>query len=294
MIGLFKEFLQNIFQTIERYSSSKDWMILPRDILALPQDQLTSLIDFGLIKKYKYPRKVWCNNCDIFCEVEFANNKEFLICLECCSQEKINSTNSVQYYSGLTEISQFLQNILGLDNQVEIVKEGRLLYLGFKGKIKYYFLNGISQSDCLEIIQNISNTQHSCILVLENNHNLKAPQTLLICNILDFLCFEDTKFVLALPEITYTNSISTLGGKAKSDKYSKARKFIIAEFKKSLKAKYPRSQSLKVTYSNIADKLRKKPDVIKNLADDNLEDFVRKTISSYKTKNYIHISPNNT
>lgn len=158
---MFKEFLQTIFQAIEYSPSAIDSMILPGDILALPEDQLIFLIDFGLIKKHKYPQKAWCNNCDVVCEVEFANNKEFLVCLECGSQEKINSTNSLQYSSGLTEISEFLQNILELDNKVEIVEDGRLLYLGCKGRIKYYFLHGIHQIDSEKLLQKISNAQRA-------------------------------------------------------------------------------------------------------------------------------------
>ena len=293
-MGLLKEFLQTIFQNIEYSHSAIDLMILPRDILALPQDQLIFLIDFGLIKKHKYPKKAWCNNCNVVCEVEFANNKEFLVCLECFSQEKINSTNSMQYSSGLTEISEFLQNILGLDNKVEIVEDNRLLYLGYKGKLKYYFLHGIHQTDCLEMLQSISNAQHACILALENNHTLKVPQTLLIYNILDFLSFEDTKFILALPQITYTNSIASLGGEENAKKYSEVRSLIISEFNKEqvLNSKL----TLKNIYNIIANKIRnkfpnnlyttqKKPTKKKGhcwLKDDNLENYIEQQIKNHK------------
>ena len=108
----------------------------------------------------------------------------------------------------------------------------------------------------IKLIQKISNAQYAYILVLENNHNLKVPQTLFIYNILDFLSFENTKFVLALPEITYANSIASSGGKANGYKFHEVRQFIIEEFNK-IKAAYPET-SMKIISTDITAKIRQK------------------------------------
>lgn len=292
MLKELKDFLLTVFNSIEYHDRGLGGMILPKTILLLPQEQIAYLIDVGLIKRHNYPKTAWCNNCDVVCEVESVNNEEFLICLECSNQEKINHTNSLRYFSGLSELSRFLQNILGLDDQVQIIEDSRLLFLGSKEKLKYYLFCGIYKNDSDNILKKRIKSPYPFILTLDNNHSIETKTY----NTLDHLAFKNGKFTLTLPKIICQNSIAKLGGQKKAEKYSEVRIFIINEFNKEKELNL--QKSLKGMCNTIADKIRekfcdnlyqsKKPKDKKGhwwLKYDNLEGFVGSTIRDYKKNN---------
>ena len=273
-----KIFLQSLFASIEHYHCTKELILRPQQIRLVLLEQLNLLVHLGLIKKSIYPKIAWCNRCDVSCEIKVAKDKKFLICYECGTDEELSDINSMHYSTSLAQLSKFLQNLLELQNAIEVIHVDRLLYLGYCNKAKYYLLCGVQKKNCQEILENLAQTHNLYILCLENNHSLKY-QTY---NILDFLSLEDSKLSLDLPEIIYQNTISSMGGKEKSKKYSGARKLIIAEFEEIQKVKSTKSQYLKITCNKIADKLRKNPDLIIGLKDDNLERFVQDTLRTNK------------
>ncbi|WP_316354695.1 hypothetical protein [Candidatus Trichorickettsia mobilis] len=278
----FRKFLQILFLRLEHCSSNTDTMLTPQETRLVSTEQLNSLIDTGLIKKNHDPKTAWCNHCDCVCDVTTKDLKNFLICFECSNFEVVNDINSLQYSTSLSKLAKFLQNTLESQNDIEIIDDNRLFYLGYKEKSRYYFFYGIQQSDSQEMLNKVSGSQHTFILTLKNNYSLKIPHTLSVYNVIDILYLQNNKFSLALPITIYKNSISSVGGNAKSRKYDNARNFIITEYNKLLMIEDSKKLTKQKLYTKIANMLRKKPNLIQGLKDENLEDYIRKTITNKK------------
>ena len=284
----FKNLLSKILKTLEYYPFNKEMLLLPTDINPISSEQLTFLIDKELIQESKNPKQGWCGGCDTVCDIEYKDNKKYFICWECREHETINNTNLIKYSTSVTALIGFLQNILELNKENEPIIDNRLLYIGNKGREKYYFFHKICQSDSNNLIKDYIKYSYPFILTLENNHTIQSG----IFNILEYLVFKESKCILALPKIKYTNSIASLGGQIKTEKYSEVRNFIVNEFnkEKALNSK----TTLQIICNAIADKIRntfpnnlystsKKPKEKKGhwwLKDDNLERYVQDTIKS--------------
>ena len=267
-----KNLLSKILKTLEYYPFNKEMLLLPTDINPISREQLTFLIDKELIQELKN-QKGWCGGCYKICDIEYKDDKKYFICWECRGHETSNNTNLIKYSTSITALISFLQNILELNKENELIIDNRLLYIGNKEREQYYFFHKICQSDSNDLIKNYIKYFDPFILTLENNHTIQSG----IFNILEYLVFKESKCILVLPKIKYTNSIASLGGQKKAERYSEARNFIIKEFeiisstgKKMYKYK---------KYEIIANKLRQQPKLIQGLEDSNLEDFVRKTVS---------------
>lgn len=269
----FKNLLSKILKTLEHCSFDKEMLLLPADISSISKEQLNFLIDNELIQELKNPKQGWCGGCDTVCDIEYKDDKKYFICWECRGRETINNTNLIKYFTNITALISFLQNILELNRVNEFIIHNRLLYIGSKEIEKYYFFYKISQNDSNNLIKDYIKPSDTFVLTLDNNHKIQSR----IFNILEYLVFKESKCILDLPKSNHTNSIASLGGQKKAERYSEARNFIVKEFeiisstgKKMYKYK---------KYEIIANKLRQQPKLIQGLEDSNLEDFVRKTVS---------------
>ena len=283
-----KNLLSKILKTLEYYPFNKEMLLLPTDINPISREQLTFLIDKELIQELKNPKQGWCGGCDNICDIEYKDDKKYFICWECRGRETINNTNLIKYSTSITALISFLQNILELSKVHEVIIDNRLLYIGSKGIQKYYLFHKIYESDSNDLIKYYIKYSNSFVLTLENNHKIQSR----IFNILEYLVFKESKCILDLPKIKHTNSIASLGGKIKTEKYSEVRNFIVNEFnkEKALNSK----TTLQIICNAIADKIRntfpnnlyntsKKPKEKKGhwwLKDDNLERYVQDTIKS--------------
>ncbi len=285
----FKNLLSKILKTLEHCSFDKEMLLLPADISSISKEQLNFLIDNELIQKFNNPKQGWCGGCDTVCDIEYKVDKKYFICWECRGHETINNTNLIKYSTSITALISFLQNILELNKENEVIVDNRLLYMGSKGIEKYYFFHKISQSDSNDLIKDYIKPPDSFVLTLDNNHKIESR----IFNILEYLVFKESKCILALPKIKYTNSIASLGGQIKTGKYSEVPNFIVNEFnkEKALNSK----TTLQIICNAVADKIRNtfpnnlyststKPKEKKGhwwLKDDNLERYVQDTIKIY-------------
>lgn len=275
-----KNLLSKILKTLEHYPFDKEMLLLPVDTSSISREQLNFLIDNELIQKFNNPKHGWCGGCNTVCDIEYKDDKKYFICWECRGHETINNTNLIKYSTSITALISFLQNILELNKENEVIVDNKLLYIGSKGIEKYYFFHKICQSHSNDLIKDYIKYSDSFILTLENNHTIQIR----IFNILEYLVFEESKCILALPKIKYINSIASLGGQKKAERYSEARNFIIKEFEiiSSTGEKMYKYKKCEI----IADKLRQQPKLIQGLEDSNLEDFVRKTVSKAYLKTY--------
>ena len=282
--------LSKIIQTLEYCSFDKEMLLIPTDISSISREQLTFLIDNELIQEFQNPKQGWCGRCDTVCDIEYKGDKKYFICWECVGRETINNTNLIKYFTNITALISFLQNILELNRVNEFIIHNRLLYMGSKGIEKYYFFHKISQSDSNDLIKDYIKPPDSFVLTLDNNHRIQSR----IFNILEYLVFKESKCILALPKIKYTNSIASLGGQKKAERYSEVQGFIINKFNE-LKALNPKL-TLEKIYNIIVDEIHnkfpknlyytaKKPKEKMGywlLKDDNLKNYVERQIKKYK------------
>ena len=284
-----KNLLSKILKTLEYYPFDKEMLLVPVDTSSILIEQLNFLIGNKLIRESKNPRQGWCGGCDTVCDIEYKDNKKYFVCWECGGHETINNTNLIKYSTSITALISFLQNILELNKENEVIVDNRLLYIGSKGIEKYYLFHKIYERDSNDLIKHYIKYPDSFVLTLVNNHTIQTKTYTL----LDYFVFKKGNCILDLPKINYKNLSQSKGGKIKTEKYSEVRNFIINEFNRE--EALDLKTTLQIKYKVIADRIRNnfpkniyytanKPKEKKGhwwLKDDNLERYVQDTIKIY-------------
>jgi hypothetical protein len=240
----------------------------------------------GLIDKALNSELGYCNICSSH-RIIINNknvNKRFYFCLNCGVYKIFNKNNLLQYFTDLKFIVSFISRNLNLPLQGRNVDERRLIYFGRKNKVSYYFLHGVNHfkfSFALRKIQAAHSCYIFCLESYQNAYDLKIPKNVKLYNLSECLVFSETKLQFSVPKPLNRIMIASLGGISCSEKkFGEARRFVQALFKQKRALNF--SQKKKQICAEIYRELIKKPELIANLSEDNLFDWILKQTRNLK------------
>lgn len=274
----FEKFLEIIllkirFTTVS--SAAKIWLS-PQEINSIIPQKLLIIEKSGLIKKCQSARLGYCSNCGTYNNISSNSQYKFFFCINCSTGQILKNNNHIKYFTSVDLLIAFLHKNLNLTNQTKSNDKSRLICLGQKERHNCYLLLDISLPDSRKIIKSVNNKYPCYIFHLHDHYRSDANKKIKFYSLLECFDILHGKLVFSIPKALKPVDIGKLGGAAGSVKrFGEARKFAIRLFKEKEKLPAKKKQEI---YWEIAEEMFKRPDLISNLSEDNLFDWIAKQV----------------
>lgn len=286
---LFNNLLKNILTKITLLDTAAAVWLSPAEVASIKPTELIALEQEGLISKCEPPKLGWCYSCNTYSDIN--DSQQSFCCFNCASEQPLKQGNNyVEYFASLDLLVTFLQTKLKLapktKEQESSLVGGRLVYLGQQEELSYYLLLDIqlfnnSKENSGKKISNI--IKHCYIFSLQESHNIKPPKSAKLYNLLDCLELVEGKLLFSTPTFFIRRRIGQIGGAISSNKrFGEAREFVWQLFQQ--KRTIEGHKKTEKIYEEILAELIKRPDLTRNLSEDNLFYWLAKQIRAFQRK----------